>query len=104
MMKRDFDSMTAELMLVFLAGFTMVANAINFVAYALAINLEVQEKLHWAIGNLVRVLKGRLPTYQEIQKLCYLDMLLTESLRLFFRYFSRLQSKNNHRVQRWNKS
>lgn len=46
MMKRDFDSMTAELMLVFTAGFTMVANAINFVAYALAINLKVQEKLY----------------------------------------------------------
>lgn len=70
-------------MIFFLAGFDTVSSAMYFMAYALSIYPNVQQKLQREVEGLVAKLDGRLPTYEEIQNLSYLDMVLSETLRMF---------------------
>lgn len=52
-------------------------------AHSIATNPEVQEKLHEEVENLEDTLNGRSPAYEDIQKLTYLDMVLSETLRMY---------------------
>lgn len=79
----DFDDITAQCMVFFLAGFDTVSTAVYFMAYSLATNPKVQAKVHQEINELVMSLNGRLPAYEDIQKLSYLDMVLSETLRMY---------------------
>lgn len=79
----DLEDIVAQCMIFFLAGFDTVSTAIFFMAYCLSTQPEVQAKLHREVEGLVEKLNGRLPTYEEIQSLGYLDMVLTETLRMF---------------------
>lgn len=75
--------MTAQCLLFFLTGYDTVSSAMYFMAYALAINPKVQQKLHEEVMSLKEKLNGRLPSYEDIQSLSYLDMVLSETLRLY---------------------
>lgn len=74
--------MTAQCLIFFLAGFETVANAMYFMVYTLATHQEIQRTLQHEVEALVQKLDGRLPTYEDIQSLSYLDMVLSETLRL----------------------
>ncbi|XP_022082457.1 uncharacterized protein LOC110974856 [Acanthaster planci] len=65
----------------FLAGYETTNSLLTFTAYLLATNQDVQEKLHAEIDNLA-------PTrdnlgYDVIAKMEYLDMVISESLRMY---------------------
>ncbi|XP_022082458.1 uncharacterized protein LOC110974857 [Acanthaster planci] len=65
----------------FLAGYETTNTLLTFTAYLLATNQHVQEKLHAEIDNLA-------PTrdnlgYDVIAKMEYLDMVISESLRMY---------------------
>lgn len=79
----DEQDIVAQCLIFFLAGFDTVSTAIYFMAYALSIYPNVQQKLQQEVEALVTKLNGRLPTYEEIQNLSYLDMVLSETLRMF---------------------
>ena len=69
-----------EIMTLFLAGHETTANVLSWTWFLLAQNPEVEEKL---IGELRRVLGGRVPTPADLPQLVYTDMVLRESMRLY---------------------
>lgn len=79
----DFTDITAQCMIFFLAGFEGISTTVYFMAYLLATNPTVQSKLYQEINELVMSLNGRLPAYEDIQKLNYLDMVVCETLRMY---------------------
>lgn len=77
-----FDDITAQCLVFFLAGFDTVSSTVYFMAYRLAINQEVQYKLHQEIESVEETLNGGTLSYEHIQKMTYMDMVLTETLRM----------------------
>merc|ERR1719309_321718 len=56
---------------------------LSYLAYAMAKNPEVQEKLQAEIDQALEDNNGELPDYNTIQSLPYLDMVLNETLRMY---------------------
>lgn len=61
------------------AGFETTANAMSFMCYLLATNPEKQRLLLEEISSFGR---NRVPTYEDLDKLTYLEACFMESLRL----------------------
>lgn len=68
--------------LFFLAGYDTITSALLASAYELALNPEVQEKLSNEIKMNERNLNGKSICYDDLQKLKYLDMVVSEVLRI----------------------
>ena len=71
----DLD-ITAQAMLFFVAGFETVSTAMAFLCYELAINPNVQDKLHDEVQETFRECNGKL-TYEKLMKMKYLDMVIS---------------------------
>jgi cytochrome P450 len=69
-----------ETITLFLAGHETTANTLSWTWMLLAENPTVEKKFHEELDG---VLGGRVPTLEDLQKLTYLNHVLTESLRLF---------------------
>ena len=69
-----------EVMTIFLAGHETTANAMTWTWYLLSQNPEAEAKLHEEIDV---VLAGRLPTFEDVARLKYTEMVLAESMRLY---------------------
>ncbi|MBI1883962.1 MAG: cytochrome P450 [Chlamydiae bacterium] len=69
-----------EAMTLFLAGHETTANALTWTWYLLSQNPQAEAKLH---QELKEVLGDRLPTYEDMEKLKYLYMVFSESMRLY---------------------
>ena len=63
-----------------IAGYDTTASTLTWVVYMLATNLEVQERL---ICEIDQELGDKRPNYENVFKLQYLDMVLSETLRLY---------------------
>jgi cytochrome P450 len=69
-----------ESLTLFLAGHETTANALTWTWYLLSQNAEAEEKLH---DELINVLNGRPPTFDDIPNLKYSEAVIAESMRLF---------------------
>lgn len=69
-----------QVITIFLAGYETVANAVSWTWYLLSQNPEAERRLHEEID---RELRGHLPSYEDIPRLRYAEMVLAESMRLF---------------------
>src|SRR5205085_2946936 len=69
-----------EAMTIFLAGHETTANALTWTWYLLSQHPEVETRLHEEIDA---VLEGRAVTVEDVPRLCYTEMVLTESIRLY---------------------
>jgi cytochrome P450 len=69
-----------EAMTLFMAGHETTANTLAWVWYLLALNPEVETKLH---AELDQVLGDRPPTFEDLPRLIYTEHVITETLRLF---------------------
>jgi cytochrome P450 len=69
-----------ECLTIFLAGHETTANALTWTWYLLSGHSDAEAKLH---EELDRVLNGRLPTIDDMQRLPYTTAIVRESLRLF---------------------
>jgi cytochrome P450 len=69
-----------QVLTVFLAGYETVAIALTWTWYLLSQNPECQARFHLELDE---VLAGRLPTYEDIPRLRYAEMVLSESMRLY---------------------
>lgn len=69
-----------EAMTLFIAGHETTANALTWTWYLLAQHPEVAAKLH---AELDAVLGGRAPTADDLPRLRYAEMVLSESMRLY---------------------
>ena len=69
-----------EVMTIFLAGYETIANALTWTWYLLSQNPEAESRLNSEVGS---VLNGRAATFEDISRLKYTEMVLSESMRLF---------------------
>ncbi|CAD7084746.1 unnamed protein product [Hermetia illucens] len=75
------NEIIAQCFLFFIAGFETSSATLRYLAYELATNPEVQEKLVTEIDKLHENLDGSHLSYEKIQSLKYLDMVISETLR-----------------------
>lgn len=73
-------SLRDQVITIFLAGYETVANALSWTWYLLSQNPDCEGRLHQEID---RELRGRSPTYEDIPRLRYVEMVLAESMRLY---------------------
>jgi cytochrome P450 len=69
-----------EVMTIFLAGYETIANALTWTWYLLSQNAEAEKRFHAEIDS---VLNGRAATLEDISRLKYTEMVLSESMRLY---------------------
>ena len=74
------QSLRDQVITIFLAGYETVANALAWTWYLLSQNPECERKFHREIDG---ELQGRLPTYEDIPRLRYVEMVMAESMRLY---------------------
>lgn len=70
-------------MVFFTAGFTAVASSLSFLCHELAVNADVQEKLYEEITGIIDGLNGQKISYEVLQKMKYLDMVVSEGQRKY---------------------
>jgi len=73
-------SLRDQVITIFLAGYETVANALSWTWYLLSQNPECERRFHLEID---RELEGRLPAYEDVPRLRYVEMVLAESMRLY---------------------
>ncbi len=69
-----------EMVTLFLAGHETTANALNWTWYLLAQHPDIEAKLH---SELDAVLRGNLPTFADLKRLPYTEMVIKEAMRLY---------------------
>lgn len=69
-----------EALTLFVAGHETTANTLIWVWYLLSQHPEIEAKLH---AELESVLGDRLPTYDDLEKLVYTEMIIKEAMRLY---------------------
>lgn len=75
------SDLAAQCFIFFLAGFDTVAQTMSFVAYELACNPEIQQKLFEEIIEMNNEIDGKKINYDQIQSMKYLDQVVSEVLR-----------------------
>uniref|UniRef100_A0A182W957 Cytochrome P450 n=1 Tax=Anopheles minimus TaxID=112268 RepID=A0A182W957_9DIPT len=75
--------MVAQCLIFFLAGFDTVSTCLTFLAYELTVNKDVQEKLYEEIRATSKSLGGSSLTYDALQGMQYMDMVVSEALRMW---------------------
>jgi cytochrome P450 len=78
--KLDAQQIRDQVLTLFLAGFETVANALAWTWLLLGKNPEAETRLH---AELDAVLGGSLPTLEDMPRLEYTAMVLSESMRLY---------------------
>ncbi|XP_065080292.1 probable cytochrome P450 9f2 [Ochlerotatus camptorhynchus] len=77
------NELAAQCFLFFIAGSDTVSTCLTFVSYELLINPDIQDKLYQEIVAVDRSLDGKPVSYEALQKMQYMDMVVSESLRLW---------------------
>jgi cytochrome P450 len=73
-------SLRDQVITIFLAGYETVANALAWTWYLLSQNRECERSMQ---DEVDRELQGRLPAYDDIPRLRYVEMVFAESMRLY---------------------
>lgn len=77
------DELVAQCFLFFIAGFGTVSHLLSFASYELAINTKYQDTLYEEVLELNKSLNGKSLTYDGLQKLKYMDQVISETLRKY---------------------
>ncbi|XP_077285508.1 uncharacterized protein LOC143910785 [Arctopsyche grandis] len=80
--KWNDDELAAQAFLFFIAGFETSATLITFLFYEIVRNPDVQKKLQEEIDDFMLKSEGKI-TYNDVQSLKYLDMTISETLRMW---------------------
>lgn len=75
--------MVAQCLIFFLAGFDTVSTCLTFLTHELTINRDVQDKLYEEILETSKSLNGGQLTYDAVQGMRYMDMVVSEALRMW---------------------
>ncbi|XP_058462582.1 probable cytochrome P450 9f2 [Malaya genurostris] len=75
--------MIAQCFLFLLGGFDTVSASATFLIYELIRNTEIQQTLYEEVQQTHKALGGSPLTYDALQKMKYLDMVVSESLRIW---------------------
>jgi cytochrome P450 len=74
------QSLRDQVITIFLAGYETVANALSWTWFLLSQNPECERRFH---DEIDRELQGRLPSFDDVPRLRYIEMVLAESMRLY---------------------
>ncbi|OWF35896.1 cytochrome P450 3A9-like [Mizuhopecten yessoensis] len=74
------DEIIGQAFLFFLAGYETTASLLSFTAYEMVCNPDVQDRIY---EEIVEQLGDEEPTYDNIGKLKYMELVLNETLRLY---------------------
>lgn len=77
------DEIVAQCFLFFAAGFDTSSTLLSFTTYELAKNPDVQDNLYAEISEVNERLQGKRIPYDELQKMKYLDKVISEALRMW---------------------
>lgn len=79
----DDDAIVAQCMIFFFAGFETLSRAVSFMCHELACNPNIQEKLFAEVDQIASELEsnGEKLTYETLQKMKYMEMVVSETLR-----------------------
>ncbi|XP_055529196.1 cytochrome P450 9e2-like [Wyeomyia smithii] len=75
--------LVAQCMVFFLAGFDTVSTCLLFTTYELTLNPQIQNKLYAEVMQTYLSLEGKSLTYDAMQKMKYMDMVVSEALRMW---------------------
>lgn len=75
------DELNAQCFLFFFAGFETSSTILSFAAYELLINPDIQQRLYEEIADTEEELQGKGLAYDAIQKMKYMDQVVSEILR-----------------------
>ncbi|KAG4075030.1 hypothetical protein HA402_004576 [Bradysia odoriphaga] len=75
------DEITAQCFIFLAGGFEATSNVLMFASYELMTNPDLQQKLYEEIVETNRQLGGKRINYDELQKMKYLDQVVSETLR-----------------------
>lgn len=75
------DDLVAQCMIFIFGGFNAVPSSQCFVAQELAANADIQDKLYNEIKSVHDELNGQPLTYEKLQSMKYMDMVICETLR-----------------------
>ncbi|XP_062563221.1 probable cytochrome P450 9f2 [Armigeres subalbatus] len=73
--------MIAQCLIFFLAGFDPIATFCIFIIYELILNPEIQQRLYEEVRQINNQMKGKPLTYDALQGMKYMDMVVSETLR-----------------------
>ncbi|XP_053683462.1 probable cytochrome P450 9f2 [Sabethes cyaneus] len=77
------NELIAQCLLFFLAGFETVSTCMTFLTYELLANRDVQDRLHREILETEQSLNGEPLSYEVLLRMPYMDMVVSEALRLW---------------------
>lgn len=75
------NELVAQCLIFFIGGFGPTSLMLTFLTYELCINPDVQQKLYEEIVEVNENLEGKRITYDSLQKMQYLDQVVTGCLR-----------------------
>ncbi|XP_053683840.1 probable cytochrome P450 9f2 [Sabethes cyaneus] len=75
--------LVAQCFLFFVAGLDTVSTVMSFLVYELTINPDIQQRLYEEVLETDQNLDGKPLTYEILQKMQYMDMVVSEGLRLW---------------------
>lgn len=75
------EDLVAQCLIFFLAGFTGVSTTFCFLCHELSVNAEIQDRLHEEILETKDQLNGKPLTFEALQRMKYMDMVVSEVLR-----------------------
>lgn len=75
------DEILAQFLIFYSAAFDMTANLLTLATYELTINPDIQQKLYEEIVAVERQLDGKRIDYDVLQRMKYLDQVISETLR-----------------------
>ncbi|XP_074652557.1 cytochrome P450 3A29-like isoform X2 [Tubulanus polymorphus] len=73
------DEILAQSFIFIVAGYENISNYMTYVAYCLALNPDVQDRL---IDDIHRIIGKQVPDYDNVRKIEYLEMVMNESARI----------------------
>src|ERR1700691_655423 len=74
------QSLRDQVIIIFLAGYETVANALSWTWYLLSQNPDCELKFHQEVE---RVLQVEVPAVEDVTRLCYTESVMADSLRLY---------------------
>lgn len=75
------EDLVAQCVVFFLAGFTGISTVFCLLCYELSMNPEIQDRLYEEIVETKDHLNGKQLTFEVLQKMKYMDMVVSELLR-----------------------
>lgn len=78
----DDEYWLAQGFIFFLAGFDTTSNLLQSITFHLSKNPDIQEELYREISEVAATLDGKPVTYEALHRMTYLDMVISEGLRI----------------------